>query len=94
MSRGYFYEPDEPIDQVLAAFDRGPHVVTTRPPVTRCPTVRPNGDPCDYVAGHPGPVHVTFHNGWPHPWIEHTDGWTNRLVVPDDPLIDAPEALK
>jgi len=33
--RGDFYEDDEPIEDLVAAFDNGEHVVTAPPPTTR-----------------------------------------------------------
>jgi hypothetical protein len=64
--------------------------------VTRelCSVTRTDGTACDYVAGHPSDVHVTWIDGWPHQWSTFSPAWGNIGCVPKDPLTDAPEALK
>lgn len=44
---------------------------------------------------HPGfPEHLDISSGWPTFWSPPDNRWENRPTVPDDPLQDAPAALK
>lgn len=49
---------------------------------------------CYLIDGHPGNVHLDLSSGWAQPWLPSTNQWNNKPCIPDDPLKDAPKALK
>lgn len=60
---------------------------------TFCQARRKDGTPCQ-LEQHSERVHASYIDGWLQTWLSNDVAWQNVGLNTEDPLRDAPEALK